>query len=499
MFRKLLALLSDAAIYGASSALSQLIGFLLLPLYTQYLGPEEYGVMGMLEIVTMLFVPVAMLGMSNAVFRRFNQFKEPNERRRLFTTALVSVVLSTTVLLGATALFARAVAVQLLEAPNSVDLVRLTLLSAAISVISTVPMVVMRADRRVRTLAALNVGRLLLSVVATIWFVAIQQLGVLGVILGTLVGDVFFMSLQFYLTRKFFACSVSKDIWRGLLSYGLPFVPHHVQGAGLILFGRYMVGEMLGLDNLGLYNMATKIAAPMTFIVGAVQTAWVPYKFQIHADDPAPEKFFRSAFTYYIAGISYLWIGLSVWGPELLRFLTTDEFDPAALLIPAVSVVSATQGIYFMLGSGIELGDNTKPMPIVSFAALLTVVAGSFVLIPRIGAMGAAFATALGWIVASAIVWHFAQRRFAISYDWPAFGCMAGVSTAIATASWAVQSWGPAYRISLALAVTIVYPFFVLLLLLRSPSERERMQILWQRVASRFPILRFVASRSPVN
>ena len=48
-------LLSDAAIYGASSMLGQVIGFLLLPLYTDFLSERQYGILAMLAIVTMLF------------------------------------------------------------------------------------------------------------------------------------------------------------------------------------------------------------------------------------------------------------------------------------------------------------------------------------------------------------------------------------------------------------------------------------------------------------
>ena len=45
MFKKLLGLLSDAAIYGMSSALSQIISLFLLPLFTQKLSTGEMGIL----------------------------------------------------------------------------------------------------------------------------------------------------------------------------------------------------------------------------------------------------------------------------------------------------------------------------------------------------------------------------------------------------------------------------------------------------------------------
>src|SRR4051794_4564013 len=99
MLRKLLSLLSDVAVYGVSSLLGQVIGFLLLPLYTRYLTPKDQGVVAMMAIVTLLFGPLANLGMTNAIFRRFNLEKAPGERRRVLSSGLVSVLVSSLALL----------------------------------------------------------------------------------------------------------------------------------------------------------------------------------------------------------------------------------------------------------------------------------------------------------------------------------------------------------------------------------------------------------------
>src|ERR1700687_1213537 len=93
MLKKLLALLSDTATYGMSNVIGQGVQFLLLPVYTRYLGPAEYGVYAMLAIVTLLFGPLANLGMTNAIFRRFNQAPDDAAARRVLSTGLFSVIL----------------------------------------------------------------------------------------------------------------------------------------------------------------------------------------------------------------------------------------------------------------------------------------------------------------------------------------------------------------------------------------------------------------------
>jgi O-antigen/teichoic acid export membrane protein len=478
MFRKLLSLLSDTLTYGASSLIGQVLSFLLLPLYTRYLNVTQFGIIGMLIVVMLLFGPLANLGMTNAIFRRYSLSKDEKTRANVLGTGLASVIASSLIVLGISVLAAAPIAEFVVGDVATANLVRLTLLSAAISAIAAVPRAILRAGRRVRLVGLLNIAQLLFTTIPTICFVVFWEQGVLGVVLGTLVGEALSAVAAFVCTLGYVRAQFNLPTWREMLSYGLPFVPHHVQAVALALFGQYMVREMLGLGEAGLFHTASRFATPLAFVVNSVQNSWVAYKFQIHAEDDDPKAFFRSTFIYYVAGISYLWVGVSLWGPEMVRLMTTDGFHPAALLVWAVSLVPLAQGIYFMSGTGMELSDNTRPLPLISLAGLLTVVVGAYLLIPLIGALGAALATALGWVVMSVVMFFFARRRFAIEYDWPTIGCFVLLAATCVGIGVLAQDQGLAVRLACALAISLAYPLAAFMLLLRSREERHRMQIL---------------------
>ncbi|HTM54644.1 MAG TPA: oligosaccharide flippase family protein, partial [Pirellulales bacterium] len=173
MLRKLLSLLSDSATYGASGLIGQLLSFLLLGVYSNYLSVPEYGVIGMLAIVTLLFGPLANLGMTNAIFRRYSMTKDPETRAAVLSTGLVSVLACSGMLLLVTLAAAEPIARVVVGDPDSTNLVRITLFSAAIGTIATVPRVVLRAARRVRIVALLNIAQILLTAGPTLWFVVV--------------------------------------------------------------------------------------------------------------------------------------------------------------------------------------------------------------------------------------------------------------------------------------------------------------------------------------
>ncbi len=495
MLKKLLNLLSDASVYGLSSMLARIVQFVLLPILTRYLTTADYGTVFMLSILSTLFGPLSNLGMTNALFRRYNLDKDPASRSELFATALASVTIGSVVLMLICMVFAGPLSTMLLGNATGAGYVRVSLLTAAIASVGQVPFVTLRAARRVKTAAAINLAKLLISVSVTLWLVVVLEAGVWGVLFGTLVGETSVLLAQLALTFRSFLAKATWSAWKRMSSYGLPFVPHRIQAAGIELFGIYMVGEMLGLQATGIYGTAVKLAAPVTFVVGAIQASWVPYKFQIHAEDPNPASFFQSSFLYYIAGLSYLWVGVSLWGPDVVRLMTAPEYHAATHLVWAVALIPVSQGIYFMCSTGIELSEDTRTFPLVSLAGLIVVVTGAFALVPLLGALGAALATVSGWITMSSVVFVLSQRRFRIHYDWPTVFMFIALAAAFVVAGMNIQEQSLVLRLGSLTLLSLFYPVVGYLFLLRSRHERERMSLLAARLRTVPALVRGIPKR----
>jgi O-antigen/teichoic acid export membrane protein len=482
MFKKLLGLLSDAAVYGVSAMLARIVGFVTLPILTRYLTAEDYGVISMLTVLSLFFGPLANLGMTNALFRRFNVDKDPNSRATLFATGLLAVTISTLILALVCVFFARPIAHSLLEDASKANLVVISVVTSALSSIGMVPFVTLRAARRVKAAAGINATKLMISIAISLWLVIVSKLGVWGFLVGGLIGEGVTLAVQLAMTYRDFAVRASWEVWRRMCSYGLPIVPHHLQAAAMELFGMYVVGQMLGLQAAGVYGVANKLASPLAFVVRSIQTSWVPYKFQIHADDPNPAAFFRSSFLYYIAGVAYLWVGVSLWGPDVVRVMTGPEFHSAIGLVWAVALIPVAQGIYFMCSTGLELSENTKVYPLVSFAGLAVVVGLTFALVPSQGPLGAALASSAGSLAMAIVIYVISQRHFRVDYDWETIGRIVAVAIVfVCVAAW-MQSSQLYVRLGLATLLSLVFPLVCVGLLLRSREERERMLIFLSRL-----------------
>ncbi len=118
-----------------------------------------------------------------------------------------------------------------------------------------------------------------------------------GVIVGALLGEIFSVIVLLALTARSYRRDFGYSTWKSLFLFGLPAIPHQLLALGMTLVGQYWVGKMLGLGDAGIYATALKFAVPLTFAIGAVQNAWTPFKYQIHANDEDPAAFFRTAVT----------------------------------------------------------------------------------------------------------------------------------------------------------------------------------------------------------
>ena len=82
-------LAEQTVIYGLSSVVGRLLNYLLVPLYTRYFLPEEYGVVTELYAYVAFLVVILTYGIETAFFR-YSQ-KTPN-KRIVYSTSLISLL-----------------------------------------------------------------------------------------------------------------------------------------------------------------------------------------------------------------------------------------------------------------------------------------------------------------------------------------------------------------------------------------------------------------------
>lgn len=410
-------LASHSVIYGMGRYLDKFIGFLLIPLYTRYLVPADYGILALLGIVSSLGFIFLNLGQSSALFRSYFDHDAEEGRQTVISTATLLTLSYCLPFLLLCALYARDISVLLLGDPRYMGLVMLVGVTIVARVFLRIPFALLRAQEKSLRYSVLSAAKGFLQIVLTLVFVVALGHGVFGVLLGALGSEVAFCLIlvpgMLWAIRKW---RFSRQTARDLFSFGFPLVPAGVAGFVLDLSDRYFLKLYGTLHDVGLYSLGYRLGEIIWEIVWAMQLAY-PQFVLVNEKAPQAADLYARVFTYYFAGLGFVALILSVYAQEIVRVMAAPEYHEAYRVVPLIALGQLLRGFVFIGPVGLTLKRKT------TYHALMAVIAAgvnlwlNYLWIPRYGMLGAAAATAVAFGVQALLITGISQRYYPIPIE----------------------------------------------------------------------------------
>lgn len=418
MRSKLKRLLGESVIYGLGGVLSRFISFFLLPFYTRVFTPDDYGVM---EIISTLFYMVSgllIMGTDSALAYYFSKADTESEKKEYISSLILFELCIAAVSATALVLAAPKVGNFVFSAGDQSGsaYIRLAAFSLAQSMIVSQTQFVLRLERRALTFISLSVGSLVMTASITIFLVVGLRIGLWGVYLSKVITDSFVMIIGLWAIRKWLKFEIVGARVRQLLSYGLPLVPATIAIWITANADRYFLEHYTGGASVGLYSVSNRLASAMSLIVSSFQLGWTPFSFSVHRDENARQTYAR-VLVLFSGVVCYAATGLSLLSPYILRILTPPAYHGAWLSVPLLAFAIVLNGCYHVFSVGVNVMGKTKYVSVTTAIAATTNLALNFLLIPRLGPIGAAVATIVAQLISAITLYFVAQRTYHIPYD----------------------------------------------------------------------------------
>lgn len=411
--------LKDASLYGLSQVIGQFVGFLLLPLYTNYLSPTDYGIITLFGFFTLFYFPLSHLGIQGAMFRYVGFAESEEEEKSILGTALISVLCIASVL----AVIALILKIQICNilftdpGPEIYSYFNWIVLGAFFSTLTQLSYSYLRIKRKIKVIFTLNIIGLVITISLNILFVVFLHYGIFGVILATALASILkFINVIFYI-RILKSLTFSKDYIRKMLRFGLPNVPSYLQAIVMTLFGQFALSKFLSAEDLGLYAVAWKFCLPLQALLGALHNSWKAHKFDIKKHHGTDNTVYSRFIILMISVYCLVYAGLSIWGGDILVLVSAEEFHAAAPFVPFLALIPLLNAMYLVFSSFVSFGTSQKFQPLISFAGLAATVIFSYILIPNYGIKGAAMASAIGWLFMSVSSYFYGQSIFKVDFQ----------------------------------------------------------------------------------
>ena len=422
-------LATTGAAYTSSSVLSKLIAVLLLPLYTAYVAPAEYGAAEVLITSVIAASIVVRLGVIEALLRFY--YKGDEVPDQVVRTGFASLFWTTTVGAAIALPFAEPISEALLDRSDP-ELARIAIGGLWVFTLFEYLLALFRLDERAGAFLAFTVANVLVTIPVTVFLVVVEDEGARGLLLGQYAtGAVFLVGLM-YVHRRRLALIPDFGLLRRMTRFGLPTMPAELSLYGLNFIDRLLLVRLAGLADAGLYSLSVKFAQAVTVLVKGFQLAWPPLAYSIEDDDEA-RRVYAVIVTWYVAICTFVVAGLWLLSRWIVRLLAAPEFFASYEAIGLVSTGVMLYGLYLVLLVVLGRTGRTEYNFPATAAGTVANIGLNLLLIPELGIEGAGIALVASYAIVLALMYGFTQRLFPVPYEWGRLALVLGIAGALVT------------------------------------------------------------------
>ncbi|MGC6471119.1 MAG: lipopolysaccharide biosynthesis protein [Flavobacteriales bacterium] len=428
-------LLGQTAIYGLSSIIGRLLNFLLVPLYTRYFSPSEYGEVSLLYAYVAFFVVILIYGMETSFFR-FCSHKV--NVKKVFSTTLFSVLFSSSLFVFLVASFSSPIATFLQFEAHPEYVVYFAFI-LGLDAISTVSFAKLRYLNKAILFASIRLINIAINIGLNLFFIvycpmAVQEqwflsgliaqfydptLGIAYIFIANLIASLV-MLLLLIPQMKNSSITIDFSLLRKMLLYGLPLMVAGLAGIANETIDRvilqYVLPSEIAKSEIGIYSAFYKLSIIMTLFVQAFRFGAEPFFFAQQKEKNA-KQLYAQTLKFFIIVTSAIFLVTMIYFDLVKHFIGQEFHDSRGMLVvPILLLANLFLGIYYNLSVWFKLSNNTiYGAYLAIFGACLT-IALNLLWIPSLGFVGAAWATLVCYVSMTIASYVLSKKHYAINY-----------------------------------------------------------------------------------
>ncbi len=333
-------MLQNIGIYAIGSISSRLITFMLVPIYSFFIDPSDFGYYDLCFMIVLVLMPFLTLQMRDGSFRFLLDAESDEERSKIVTFTVITLLRNAIISVVLGFLVGLFVDIRYLW---------LTIMFAIAFSVFDVVQQMLRALGHNKLFAGAGILCSFLIFVLSVPMVAWLDMGVVGVFWGNILAR-FITLVYIELKVKIFSQYLSRntdtrEVGREIMKFSLPLILVNVIIWTMSSGNRFFIEHFAGLRENGLFAVAQKFAAILEALALIINQAWQETAIKRYGDDDK-DQFFSSIFNAYVWVLSLIVIGISfgvkVFAPWIIGAEYYDCVDYVFPLVLSSMLVSVT-------------------------------------------------------------------------------------------------------------------------------------------------------------
>lgn len=186
-------------------------------------------------------------------------------------------------------------------------------------------------------------------------------------------------------------------------------VPFLILGWALLFADRKILASAAGLDEVGVYGLAVRLASGVTVVLGPIQAAWWDASMN-QTDDELPSTLRRVLHAQWIAACVFVVVAI-IAGQGPIRDLLGDWFQPGVRYVPTLIVCATLMTAYVVPFALLTKAGRYTPMLVSMGLAVAVNIVLNLVLDSAHGAAGATAANLAAYVTLNVAAWWPLRRE----------------------------------------------------------------------------------------
>lgn len=406
----------NSFIYTIGTILTRGIGIILVPIYTRYLTPSEYGVIDLFMILTSIISLTIALEIHQAVVRFYQDARDENEKMQYVSSAFIFSIFIYSLYFVISYIFSDSFTLLLLD-----DLKHENIFLLASAAIATGGLFIYTSGQlkwQILPKQSVIVSIVHVIIVASIavFLLTVENMKVESIFIGQIFGNIIGVFLSIYFAKKSYKLVFVYEKFKELISFSYPLVFSGVAIFVSLYIDRIAIKELLGLDELGIYGLAYRFAAVASLVMIGFQSSLMPLIYKHYKEEQTPKNIAK-LFDGFVVFALFVVSGSILFSKEVVILMSTKEYYDAATLIPLLVMAVFFSNMY-IFAPGMGIAKKTKTIALISVSSAIINTILNYTMIPIFGLQGAALATVISTIIVFYVRIVISNRYYFINYGW---------------------------------------------------------------------------------
>lgn len=386
-------LIKNTTIYALGDIVPKIVSFLIFPVLTFYLSPEDYGTINYVNTFNMLLTILGFLGL-NTYYLVYYYRQEDERQRKLLLGNLSLFVIGVNVLFTITLCMLGYLFPNLFsDKIEFYPYIFIGVITNFFNLLIILPSALYRMRETPLPITSLAIFRGIIYSLSTVLLVSVYGYKSMGVLIIQMVVSVIFGLIFIAITWKETLWHFDFVVIKKGLAFSLPLLPGSLAYYLISMSDRFFIERYLDLTQLGVYSTAATLALIINIVSNSAYKSFEPYFFKIYGSEIFDQKFVKvRKFYFFITLIACLVIAM--YAEEFFFLFASEKYQTVYYYVPMIEVGVIFSAFSLIHGTLITAQGRTK------INSLFTLIGGgvsfivNFLLMPFVGLTAACMASA---------------------------------------------------------------------------------------------------------